>query len=173
MSGIPLVVAVIMIASGAWTSPYSRSIPIPMVKTGKPSCLDVDKIMTTELVTARSDTALVTVLNQLSRNKIRHMPIVDPSNVLRGIISKRDMLNAHLVQKTLTDERLAGQIMTRDLTTVRPDDCAYAAAKIMLKHKFGSLPVVDDTGHLIGIITEADFVRLFTEQATCDCPIKI
>ena len=128
--------------------------------------------MTTGLVTAQPDTPLLTVLSELSENKIRHMPIIDHSNVLRGIISKRDMLNAHLTKKTLTDERLAGQIMTREPLVVRPSDCASGAARLMLKHKFGALPAVDEKGRLIGIITEADFVKLFIEQAACECELE-
>ena len=125
--------------------------------------------MTQNPITSAIDTSLQTVLERLAKNKIRHMPIVDQRGHLLGIISKRDMLSAHLVPKTVADDRVASQIMTRDIVTVSPESCACSAADSMYKNKFGSLPVVNDGGELQGIITEADFVRLFAFHAPCAC----
>jgi CBS domain-containing protein len=49
--------------------------------------------------------------------------------------------------------------MTPDPESVRPDTSLVRAARLMLEKKFGCLPVVEDDGRLVGIITEADFVR--------------
>jgi CBS domain-containing protein len=49
--------------------------------------------------------------------------------------------------------------MTREPTTVRPGLGLAQAARIMLERKFGCLPVCEDDGTLVGIVTEADFVR--------------
>ena len=46
------------------------------------------------------------------------------------------------------------------MVTIGPDRPAREAAQLMLDHKIGALPVLDD-GHLIGIITETDIVRAF------------
>jgi CBS domain-containing protein len=51
------------------------------------------------------------------------------------------------------------EIMTRDLTTVRPATALSHAAHLMLERKYGCLPVCDEDGRLVGIVTEADFVR--------------
>ena len=125
--------------------------------------LVVGDVMTTDLVTSQVDTPLLTVLARLTGNKIRHMPIVDESNTLRGIISKRDMLNAHLTTKLVSDDRIAGHIMTRDVVTARVNDCLNQVARTLFEKKIGALPVVDEKGRLVGIVTEADFVRLYFE----------
>ena len=51
------------------------------------------------------------------------------------------------------------EIMRTDLRTVGPDDALKDAARILLNHKYGCLPVVKN-GVLVGIITEADFLKL-------------
>jgi CBS domain-containing protein len=53
----------------------------------------------------------------------------------------------------------AHQIMTRKVTTVKPDTSVVEAANIMLLRHISGLPVVDDSGRLVGIISESDFMR--------------
>jgi CBS domain-containing protein len=53
----------------------------------------------------------------------------------------------------------AHQIMTRKVTTVKPDTSVAEAANIMLRCHFSGLPVVDGSGKLVGIISEGDFMR--------------
>ena len=53
----------------------------------------------------------------------------------------------------------AHQIMTRKLITVQADTPILEAANLMLQHHISGLPVVDDTGRLIGIVSEGDFIR--------------
>jgi CBS domain-containing protein len=53
----------------------------------------------------------------------------------------------------------AHQIMTRKLITVKADTPILEAAKLMLQRHISGLPVVDDTGRLIGIVSEGDFMR--------------
>jgi CBS domain-containing protein len=53
----------------------------------------------------------------------------------------------------------AHQIMTRKLATVKADTLILEAANLMLQHHISGLPVVDDTGRLVGIVSEGDFMR--------------
>jgi len=52
----------------------------------------------------------------------------------------------------------AHQIMTRKVVTVKADTSIRDAADIMLQYHISGLPVVDDTGSLIGIVSEGDFI---------------
>jgi CBS domain-containing protein len=49
--------------------------------------------------------------------------------------------------------------MTKSPTAVRPRTALAQAARLMLERKYGCLPVCEDDGTLVGIVTEADFVR--------------
>ena len=140
-----------------------------MSHVAAPSCVQVATIMTRELVTSGPETPLKTVLTRLTQHKIRHMPIVSASGVLVGIISKRDMLTAHLTTDDMVGAPTASRIMTREVITVRPETCVTRAAATMFARRFGSLPVVNESGRLEGIITEADFVRLYRDNAGCGC----
>jgi CBS domain-containing protein len=51
------------------------------------------------------------------------------------------------------------EIMTRRVVSVGPDDTILQAVHLMLKHRVSGLPVVDDEGKLVGIVTEGDFLR--------------
>jgi CBS domain-containing protein len=55
-------------------------------------------------------------------------------------------------------------MMTREVATADPDTDAYEAAATIFENKFGCLPVVEGS-RLVGILTEADFVRRFLENA--------
>ena len=50
-------------------------------------------------------------------------------------------------------------VVTPNVISVRPDDSVSAAARLMLENKISGLPVVDDLGKLLGIVTEGDFLR--------------
>lgn len=53
----------------------------------------------------------------------------------------------------------AGDVMTRDVTTVSPDTPIVEAASLMVKHNVSGLPVINGNGKLAGIVTESDFLR--------------
>jgi CBS-domain-containing membrane protein len=99
---------------------------------------------------------------------LRHLPVIDDTNRLVGLVSHRDLLRAQVSSLTgLTDaERRARQdhikiaeIMTRDVWTVLADTPASNAGRLLLDHQFGCLPVVNALGALIGIVTERDYLR--------------
>jgi acetoin utilization protein AcuB len=54
-------------------------------------------------------------------------------------------------------------LMTEKVVTVTPQTPIESAARIMVERKIGGLPVVNDDGHVVGVITETDIFRAFTE----------
>ena len=53
----------------------------------------------------------------------------------------------------------AADVMTGELLSVRPDSSVFEAIRVMLDHRISGLPVIDDAGRLIGILTEGDLLR--------------
>ena len=53
----------------------------------------------------------------------------------------------------------AREIMVRSLVTLRPDMMAVEAAEVLLKHQISGAPVVDEDGHLLGLLSEFDLLR--------------
>jgi CBS domain-containing protein len=54
---------------------------------------------------------------------------------------------------------IASDVMTRDVITIDPDATVLQAARLMLQHRISGLPVVDQSGRLVGVLSEGDFLR--------------
>ncbi len=123
----------------------------------------VAELMTAEPVTTTPNTRLAAAMDVFDRRRFRHLPVVDDDGVLVGVLSQRDVVKAayghpHIEDATQLSATVE-EVMSRRLTTADPGADGMAVARHMLQEKHGCLPVVDDGGRVIGIITEADFVR--------------
>jgi CBS domain-containing protein len=79
-----------------------------------------------------------------------------------GLVTHRDLLRSAAARPHRAT--LAGDIMVREVVTLRPDASLVEAARIMLANKFGCLPITEADGKLVGIITESDFVRFAADM---------
>lgn len=129
------------------------------------SITTVAEIMSTELHTLPPESSLADVQSLMNQQRIRHVPVVDATGHLVGLVSQRDVLAAsdsRLVDpNSRRDPATIGlaDFMTRRLVTVNHDTSARRAGLYMERHKIGCLPVMADH-QLIGIITDTDFVGL-------------
>ena len=132
------------------------------------SKLCVHDIMTREVFTLRESDTLKTARSMMSLARIRHIPIVNDRMEFQGLVTHRDILGATIsrfadIDRETQDEIDSGipiaEIMRTDVTEVSPDLPLRDAAELLLAHKYGCLPVIED-GILVGILTEADFLKL-------------
>lgn len=121
-----------------------------------PATLKVESLMSTALVTVRDTDPIAAAETTMKLASMRHVPVVDGKRNLIGILSARDVLKAVAARKK---QARVGEYMTRTVVTVTPDTPVHLAIDLLLDNQFGSLPVVGSDGHLIGIVTETDFVR--------------
>jgi CBS domain-containing membrane protein len=101
--------------------------------------------------------------------RIRHLPVLDDDGEqLVGIVSQRDLFRSALAkalgygesaQRKLLDTFSVKEVMTTDVITTTPDTPLIEAARVLMEHKIGCLPVVEN-GRLVGILTEGDFVAM-------------
>lgn len=105
--------------------------------------------------------------NLLKQQRIRHIPVLDVDGRLCGIVTQRDLFRGALLRALGYGSRIADkmyeslsvkEVMTSDVLTTSPETPAREAARVMLENKVGCLPVVEE-GKLLGIITEADYVK--------------
>jgi CBS domain-containing protein len=128
--------------------------------------MQVREVMSHEPVTARVDTSIFDAIRTLETEHIRHLPIVDDGE-LRGIVSDRDLARfSHamaLEAPEIARMRLRAPVsalMTADPLHVAPDDDVDDAIDLMLEHRIGALPVVDEAdGNVVGIISYVDVLR--------------
>jgi CBS domain-containing protein len=118
----------------------------------------VSDFMTKDLVTVRESDDLALAESLLKLGGIRHLPVVRERKLV-GILTHRDVLRSGQWGKPAARALPVGDVMTREPTSVRPATGLAQAARLMLERKNGCLPVCEEDGTLVGIVTEADFVR--------------
>ena len=112
------------------------------------------------------DATLGMALKMMAERSCRHLAVLDGPNVV-GIISDRD-LSLYYDPENMTEEKwnraLVRDLMAQDPTTIGSQAPLAEAAKLLLSEGFSALLIVD-SGNLVGILTEQDFVRYYAEQA--------
>jgi acetoin utilization protein AcuB len=131
----------------------------------------VHERMSKNPITINKDIPINQALKLMRDEKVRRLPVLNDKGKLVGIVSERDLLYASPSPVTslsihelhyLISKITVGKIMTKDVITVSEYTPLEEAARIMADNKIGGLPVVRD-GKLVGIITESDLFRIFTE----------
>jgi CBS domain-containing protein len=119
--------------------------------------LTVSEVMKTNLRTAHEDDSIRMADWEMTIDEIRHLLVIDVDGRLVGIVSDRDILRARDLGTTDTP---LGRIMNRDVMSIGPATPAAFAVERMMRGKYSALPVVDDTGRPIGIVTSTDFLEI-------------
>jgi CBS domain-containing protein len=128
--------------------------------------------MSGRVITISPDQTLPEAHEIMKKRKIRRLPVVE-DGALVGIITLGDLREAGPSDATslsifelnyLLARVKVEEIMTRDPLTVSPQTGLTEAAKLMLHHKIGGLPVVEGNT-VVGIITESDIFRAYVRLA--------
>jgi len=121
-----------------------------------PPAMKVESLMSTGLVTLREADSIAIADLEMKLGSLRHLPVVDDMGKLIGLLSARDALAGLARGKKKVR---VGDCMTRQVITVTPETPVPTAMDLLLENQFGCLPVVGSDGHLMGIVTETDFLR--------------
>ena len=131
----------------------------------------VSNLMSRIVISTPGTTPVLEARALMQKEHIRHLLVVDDGH-LQGIVTDRDIrLNMaspatslsvwelnHLLARLTVDK-----VMTRGVIVIDGERNAREAARIMVDHKIGALPVLEGE-RLIGIITETDLLRAFVES---------
>ena len=127
--------------------------------------------MTKSPITIKRDDSFQTALNLLRQGGVRHLPVMEGKKLV-GILTDRDLRQASPSPATslsmyeikyLLDKILVEDIMVKNVITVPPTATIEFAAKLLYENKIGALPIVNEKGELLGIITETDILETFVE----------
>lgn len=132
----------------------------------------VQEWMTNNPITVTLDTTLPKAHRLMIENQIRRLPVVKNGHVV-GIVTRGDIRGAEPSGATslsiweinyLISRLKIEEIMTPRPRTISPSATVAEAAETMLENKVSGLPVVDDGGRLVGIITESDIFRMIVRD---------
>jgi CBS-domain-containing membrane protein len=137
----------------------------------------VNDVMSTEIVTVGPDTPYREIVDTLITHGFSSVPVTDDARNVLGVVSEADLL--HKVERLgAPDQRrifegrrrragrakaegmTAAELMTAPAVTVTPDVPLAAAAARMDRMQVKRLPVVDDLGRLVGLVTRGDLLRV-------------
>lgn len=133
--------------------------------------LTVRDWMTPNPITVTPSTTVPEANTLMKQGRIRRLPVVDNGKLV-GIVTLGDIREASPSDATslsiyelnyLVAQLTVEKIMTKDPVTIDPNTSIKKAAKLLLEHKIGSLPVMDG-GMLVGIITESDIFRVLVRE---------
>ena len=135
----------------------------------------VKDVMTTRVIWVKKDATFREMAVALREYRVSAFPVVDDDRKVIGVVSEADLLN----KEALIDEPgfvdgilhrrdqakargiTAADLMTTAVVAVRPDDTVEHAAKLMYDRGVKRLPVTNENGHLVGIISRADVLSVF------------
>lgn len=132
----------------------------------------VSEWMTSPVISIQPSTPISTAHQMMKEYGIRRLPVTENDRLV-GIITLGDVREASPSDATtlsiwelnyLWAQLTVDRVMTRKVLTVQPNQLVLDAARIMLEHKLSGLPVVNEHGALVGIITESDIFRMLVES---------
>ncbi|KAG1674666.1 hypothetical protein FOA52_007190 [Chlamydomonas sp. UWO 241] len=137
-----------------------------------------------DIITCSPTCSVDTALELLVEHRITELPVVDANNTVVGLVSDFDLLALEALSASIDSElfpdtdqtwqtfaevnkllargtgKLVSDVMTTDPITVRASTNINAATRILLHKKMRRLPVVDEQGRLLGLISRRDIVRV-------------
>jgi CBS domain-containing protein len=136
----------------------------------------VNDVMTTTVVAVKKGASFKELAALLRKYRVSAFPVLDDDQKLIGIVSEADLLakealNAdrggpiaamvHHKELDKADGVTAGDLMSSNVVTVKPDDTVEQAARLMYHLQVKRLPVVDAGGYLVGIVSRSDLLAVF------------
>jgi CBS domain-containing protein len=131
----------------------------------------VREVMTTSPVTVRPGATVQAALRLVAEAHVTSLPVVNAAGKLRGIVSEADLIKDRVPcdprlhelthQGELPDRHeFVEQVMTPHVVAIGPDDDVVRAVEMMTSTTVKSLPVVDRTGRVLGMLSRSDVVRV-------------
>ena len=139
----------------------------------------VRDVMTTEVVAVEAWTPFKEIVARLGQHRISAVPVVDADRRVLGIVTEADLLlkqehpdpkatipliwtRRRRQERAKAAAAVAGKLMTAPAVTVPPTATITEAARRMHTARVKRLPVVDERGQLLGIVSRADLLKVFT-----------
>jgi len=122
----------------------------------------VEKYMSLVPITIRDDTGYWKAFDIMREKDLHHIPVVNENNAVVGLLTRRDLQIAAMHFKEAPVE--VSEVMHSPVVTISSGELLSEAAQQMIDHRIGGLPVLDNDGQLVGILTETDLLRALIDR---------
>jgi CBS domain-containing protein len=116
----------------------------------------IRELMTTSPKTVDTSAKVVDAARLMRQEDVGPVPVVENGDRLAGIVTDRDIVLRVVAEGGDPQSTTVGEIMSRDLVTVDPDQPLDEALRLMARHQVRRLPVCEEDGRLVGIVAQAD-----------------
>jgi CBS domain-containing protein len=137
----------------------------------------VKDVMSTHVIAVRQNASYKDMAAMLHEQRVSAFPVLDDHNKVIGVVSESDLLTKEALEGTvpgmaqsMMSQReharasavTAAELMTKPPVTIGPDASVTQAARLMYSRRVKRLPVTSDDGTLIGIVTRADVLSVYS-----------
>jgi len=112
----------------------------------------------TKPVTLSPNTMTREAITLMSEGNYGSVIVTSNDNEILGIVTERDLMRRLLHKKKNPDKTKLSEIMTSEVRVAQEDDNLLDWLRIMSNERFRHLPIVDDNGHLVNMMSQGDFV---------------
>jgi|tagenome__1003787_1003787.scaffolds.fasta_scaffold20613819_2 CBS domain-containing protein len=141
----------------------------------------IGNVMSTDVATVRRDTPFKDIVRTLEQRDVSAAPVVDEKGHVLGVVSQADLLVKQGVQEPdwtrspmnwwrrrhnarRAEATTAADLMTRPAITITEKSTVVSAARELTRHNIKRLPVIDDDGKLVGIVSRKDLLTVFLRK---------
>lgn len=127
----------------------------------------VRELMTSNPSTVEAHTPVLEAAEIMRRDDVGPVPLVE-GDKLAGIVTDRDIVLRVVAENRDAGATTCGEIASRQLVTVDPEQTLDEARRLMAEHQVRRLPVVEEDGKLVGILAQADVAQAGHDSLTGD-----
>jgi CBS domain-containing protein len=131
----------------------------------------IQDTMTSNPKTIESRTTATEAARTMKSADVGSLPIVDGDRLV-GVVTDRD-LALRVLGEGKDGSTTVGEIASKDVVTIDPQQSLEEAARLMAEHQLRRLPVVEEDGKLVGILAQADLAQLGHDTLTGETVQKI
>jgi CBS domain-containing protein len=124
----------------------------------------IQEAMTSAPRTVESSTTVEEAARTMASEDVGSLPIVDGDRLV-GVVTDRD-LTTRVLAEGKDGGTTVGEIASKDVVTIDPQQSLEEAARLMAQHQLRRLPVVEEDGKLVGIVAQADLAKLGHDALT-------
>jgi CBS domain-containing protein len=117
---------------------------------------EIKEIMTKDVIIATTGENAIDAVKRMIDNDIECLPVVDSESRLCGLVTFRDIVSKIVYDNVPPTKAKISDIMTKKVITCSPHSTILEVVKLMKNRKIRRVPVVDENGKLIGIVTNFD-----------------